>query len=381
MKSNIDLDHTEKNLFSGPANSITEPLTRLVRDQKGVVAPTFAIFLVVFIAFVGAAVDLGLLYTAKSQLQAAADSAALASASELVVDADNDRAPEANYPGAQTLATTYTENNELLGDKLTWLGSDSFEAGLWDPDLGDFASTGPSSNPDDLTATRVKLERDVGTYFIRILGMDQVKVDAASVGYLGCPASVPSGEVDLPIGFLSTELASLQAGDPITWNQDDDVAWSHYIEGDHPDDNTLNDYVDKTKEIGEVHTGPPPYRGDAGFKSNLLGSSCNAGPNCDTDTKCTKASPGSPHYGIYNRWQDEMNASGEWKITVPVVEVGSGDEITVIGFVSYVITNVSCDPTNPRIEGYWDPNDIIVGNSTTGGECYGMRASNAALLK
>ena len=381
MKLNTNPIGSGKTQFAGSVNSINCLLHRLGREQKGVIAPTFAIFLVVFIAFVGAAVDLGLLYTAKSQLQAAADAAALASASELVIDSNNDRAPEANYSGAQILATDYTEKNDLLSQKLTWLGSDSFEAGLWDVDLGDFASTGPSENPDDLTATRVKLERDVGTYFIRILGMDKVKVDASSVGYLGCPASVPAGEVDLPIGFLSTELASLQQGDPITWNQDDDVAWSHYIEGDHPDDNTLNDYIDKTKEIGEVHTGAPPYRGDAGFKSNLLGSSCNAGPNCDMATRCTKASVGSPHYGIYNRWQDEMNASGEWRVTIPVVEVGSGDEITVIGFVSYIITNVSCDPTNPRIEGYWDPNKIIVGNSTTGGECYGVRASNAALMK
>jgi len=60
-----------------------------VSDDTGAVAVTFAIVFLVLVAFAALAVDVGFWYTAKRQLQSAADAAALAGCRELAEDADS----------------------------------------------------------------------------------------------------------------------------------------------------------------------------------------------------------------------------------------------------------------------------------------------------
>ena len=56
---------------------------RWFSDDSGAVAVTFAIVFLVIVAFAALAVDVGFWYTAKRQLQSAADAAALAGCREL----------------------------------------------------------------------------------------------------------------------------------------------------------------------------------------------------------------------------------------------------------------------------------------------------------
>ncbi len=73
-----------------------------VSDDTGAVAVTFAIVFLVLVAFAALAVDVGFWYTAKRQLQSAADAAALAGCRELAEDADGASIAQA----AETFAGT-----------------------------------------------------------------------------------------------------------------------------------------------------------------------------------------------------------------------------------------------------------------------------------
>ena len=172
-----------------------DKLKRLIKDDAGVIALLAAVFLPVLIGFAGMAVDLGMLYSSRLQLQNATDAAALAAARDLIID--NGGFAEANYYGSAAAAETLTEANELLGDQLLWLETDLFEAGLWDSDTGDFAYTGFSNDPDDLTAARVTLTRNIDTIFIKIVNIVQVPVTVKSTAFLGCAGD--GTRADLPI--------------------------------------------------------------------------------------------------------------------------------------------------------------------------------------
>jgi Flp pilus assembly protein TadG len=109
-------------------------------------------------------VDLGIVYSAQSQLQSAADSAALAAAAELVTD-ERRRYRTPTMRAAENTAHNYVEANTLLENQLVWTAADKFEAGFWDFRCqGLFTLKGDSANPDDLNAARVTLARTVDTF-------------------------------------------------------------------------------------------------------------------------------------------------------------------------------------------------------------------------
>ena len=161
----------------------------------------------------GAAVDLGVMYSVHNELQNAADSAALAGASRLVT-ADADGNAVATPTDALAEAKAFGQANLALGAQLALLNQD-VEMGLWDLAAGDFDPNhyGPSANPDDLTAVRVKTRRDslanspVTTYFAGAVGLPEVSMTATSSALLGYAGSVLEGEVDLPIAVEETAIS------------------------------------------------------------------------------------------------------------------------------------------------------------------------------
>jgi Flp pilus assembly protein TadG len=84
---------------------------RLYKQEKGSVLILTVLFLPVIFAFAAFAVDGGLLYLAKNQLQAAADASALAGGSALVVSNDENE--------ANNLAVQYAHLNKCLNQPVT----------------------------------------------------------------------------------------------------------------------------------------------------------------------------------------------------------------------------------------------------------------------
>jgi hypothetical protein len=114
-------------------------------NNKGVAVVLIALMMVVLVAFVGLAVDIGYMYIAKGQLQNAADAAALAGASKL---------PDSTK--VKTEATNFALKNKAAGNDVVITDSD-IELGSWDPSKlpeNRFTKDGSPKNAVKVTARR-----------------------------------------------------------------------------------------------------------------------------------------------------------------------------------------------------------------------------------
>ncbi len=189
-------------------------LIRLARDERGAMAVMVAVSLTALVGFTGAAVDLGSIYSSRSELQNANDAAALAAAATMITYNDQMQAvaqPEEALSQAHTFTGKHTviqlvpeDPQDPEGDKVPIevpliMRDEDFEIGRWNHQLGDFEETGFSDDPDDLTAVRIKLRRDtlannpVSTFFAKMAGLDNVELRTSSVAFLGYAGSVPPG--------------------------------------------------------------------------------------------------------------------------------------------------------------------------------------------
>ena len=325
--------------------------TLLWRDERAAVAVLTAVFLTAFIAFAGAAVDLGILYSARNQLQNTADAAALAGASTMVVSNAAGEA-QANYAGAEAEAIEFTQANKMLGDPLIWqTGVDLFEAGLWDHDLDNFTSTGPTADPNDLTAARVTLTRDVETFFARVVGIATVTLSADATAFLGWAGNTPAGEVDLPIALHQDALDD--CGQIIRYNSNntETASWTSFF---LPNANNPN--------ISQYITGEEP---------------CPALQVGD-DITLNNGVIASLFETLNGRYIQERDGNGEWRVLIPVVDDYSSTNGAVVGFVHFVITEI-LGPPDKSLSGYMDCQAMIVPDSNNGGADYGTRAGIPSL--
>lgn len=322
------------------------------RDEKGVIGPFVAVMLVGFIAFIGAAVDLGMIYSARSQLQTAADSAALGAARNLLTEVNGMAA--ANYDGAETTAINLVQANPFLGANLIWGGDDSYEAGLWDLDAADFTSTGFTSDPEELNAVRVTLERNVDTLFAKIVGVSTVKLTVKATGFLGCAGN--GTKADLPLVVHDTALAT--PGDELVFNNENDenIQWTSFFTWPC-NTNTIGDYLDDPASIPELNLGD-----DVSMNNGVIDTTLR-----DLDD-------------LFNANQQD----GEWRVILPVVDwTPPQNHGVVVGFVQFAITAVDDHGADKGLTGYWPDNGQLIApsGSSIGANCFGVRASSATLLQ
>src|SRR5579863_4233650 len=86
---------------------------RKSRRERGMTLPLVALFIVVLFAFAALAIDLGILYTARTSAQHAADAAALAGAYTFK------DASKTQPASAQNAALAVAVQNKILGQPLT----------------------------------------------------------------------------------------------------------------------------------------------------------------------------------------------------------------------------------------------------------------------
>ena len=130
-------------------------------DEKGSVLAFSAVAMVVIMLFASMAIDVGCLLTAKNQLQAAADAAALAGATGLMI--------------SQSLATnravTIASRNTCINQPVM---------------LGAGDVTFPTSSQ-----IRVQASQNVNIFFARVVGINSVFVSAVAVAEIGTLVSTP----------------------------------------------------------------------------------------------------------------------------------------------------------------------------------------------
>src|SRR5436309_9120092 len=141
-------------------------------SQSGYVLVTVALMLAVLIGFTGLAVDLGTMLSARTQMQRAADAAALAGAFSFVFAPSDDEAASAK-------ARQIAMNNTVLGAPI--VDSEVFPVPVA-PD-----------HPNRGAQMKVTIRRTLPTFFARILGFNELTVSsgAESIAEVG-PAATGS---------------------------------------------------------------------------------------------------------------------------------------------------------------------------------------------
>lgn len=154
---------------------------------------------------VALAIDVGLTWSARTQLQGAADASALAAALNMI---DTTATPVAVTTSAGTTeAISVGAANSALPVSSVVVNPGDIQFGDWDLSTRVFDSSVDLSDPDNVTAAQVTARLEAGTnqpvpaFFSRVLGQSDFPVLTTAIAYRGFAGSVGPGEVDLPIAI------------------------------------------------------------------------------------------------------------------------------------------------------------------------------------
>lgn len=344
-------------------------LKALFRGEKAGVAALTAVMLTAMIGLMAAAVDLGMLYAARTEVQNAADAAALAGANTMITPGQDGLVvaqPEVGLSTAQQISLA----NEARNRNLALLGED-VTMGVWDFDLGGFTLTGMSGNPDDLTAFQATVRRDdaantpVTTFFAGIVGINTVDVTATSVAFRGYPGNVPQGGVDLPIAVHRDAVSGgdgPDCGKVISFHSENNEngEWTTFFTWPS-NNNTVDDFITGDRTIPALQVGD---------RINVTNG--NLSNNTFRDLK--------------RRFSEEAvdtngdGAGDSWEVLLPVVDPGHcQNSSTVEGFTTMVITEVKTAPYK-EIRGWLRCRTQADGSSTGGGN-FGTRSAFSKLVQ
>jgi hypothetical protein len=172
------------------------------KRESGAVLVLVTVALFALLGFAAWSTETGRAWQTKSQLQAAADSAALAGAGNLL-SADFLTVDEG---GARTAAMTYGAEHIALGTNLAIAAAD-VEVGSWDMAAQTFTASPGNTDPNVMRAVRVVTRRDanlngpIDTILGRILGVNSIPVISDAVAEWGFAGNGGPGIVDLPIAI------------------------------------------------------------------------------------------------------------------------------------------------------------------------------------
>ncbi len=143
------------------------------KQRRGAIAVLTALLMILMVGMVAFAVDLGYLALAKTQLQAAADSAALAGAAASSLSAS----------GMQQVAQTAANYNQVAGRQVQ-LNTNDVQIGTWNSTTGTFT---PVTGGGTSTAVKVTVRADandggaVPLFFGKIFGISSVNQQATAI--------------------------------------------------------------------------------------------------------------------------------------------------------------------------------------------------------
>ncbi len=149
------------------------------QQRTGAILPLTVILLVVLVGMVAFAIDLGYLALARTEIQAAADSSALAASLALEKD---------NPSEVRLLAHTAAQANAVAGSAVAVRPDEDVELGYWDSDNGRFtALTGTDqerANSVRVTCRRTSARGNpISLFFAPVLGVDSGDVSASAIAH------------------------------------------------------------------------------------------------------------------------------------------------------------------------------------------------------
>jgi Flp pilus assembly protein TadG len=372
-----------------------------------------AIALAALLAFASLAIDVGMVWSARTQLQNAADSAALAGARNLI-DSGGAVDATATLAGAQSLAGL----NSALGVASISIASSDIRLGQWDAMTRNFDPNVDLSDPSLVNAVDVLARMDsvsngpVSAVLSQFAGIDSFAIQASATAELGYAGRSLPGEVELPIGidccklagpnctddYCSTitsnppnpcSLTAPQAGDsgPVSClefhsTDEQNACWTSFDDSS-PSVNTadLRDLV--ASGAPEPVSAGDQYYFDNGDKTPVIGA-------INDRFQGTGSFVGNAE-GV-DRYAPLDGIRDSWVMKLPVIECQSGthcsggDPATVVGFVCFELREIVVTP-DKVIRGRFlcpsDPlyNECDAGNATSGGLNFGVRAEFPVLVR
>lgn len=205
-------------------------MVRKALRHRGAIAVLAAIMLTVLLGAIAFAVDYGYLVKVRTDLQRAADAAALAATQDLI------RLADTTQDLSQTRATTQEYARSNLGDAGFQIADADIEIGRFDPDT--VYSSVNLLNNGTLDTVRVTLRRDgvsnplIPLMFARVLGHQQASVSASATAALQKAEHLFPGADILPFATPVELWDGLDVGD--TWNAYGDGKLKDAYGGDIP---------------------------------------------------------------------------------------------------------------------------------------------------
>jgi Flp pilus assembly protein TadG len=179
--------------------------------RRGAAMLTVVIALMALLAASSLAVDVGLVWAARTQLQNAVDAAALAAAANMI-DFSDPANPVVTAGAAEAAAIGQAGLNETASTNSVNVVGSAVVLGNWDLDARTFDSSVNLSNPSEVTAVEVTAALDgssntaVPALLSRVLGRSSFTVTSDATAYLGWAGNSGPATVALPIAIDCCKL-------------------------------------------------------------------------------------------------------------------------------------------------------------------------------
>lgn len=257
-------------------NRVKYIVGRRKTNESGAVIVMVAIALIVLLAIAALAVDIGYLLASRNELQNAADASALAATRHLgsiyePMSYEAQQSYVCNPGDIIPVAQAAALSNQVAGEAVTVLGGDGLSGdvviGTWNPSSKTLT---PTLNQPD--AVRVTARRDpsvtagqVGTFFARIFGIDNVSVTATATAALSAISTANLADLELPVGISKVWFErGVFCGESIHFYPTDSCAgWTDFStkKGKYdPGNDSVND-IDVRTLLEDIRLNRFPYAG------------------------------------------------------------------------------------------------------------------------
>lgn len=340
----------KRTAFSGRKKMIRQ----LHRREKGTVLPITAVYLLVAVAILALAIDLGHIFLVKSELQRVADAAALTGAMRLMTP-NSGPTPgvtpvSIDCARAITAAQAVGMENDADGQPTT-LANIAISLGNWNGTA--FTDTGCAS-PSLVNAVQAVASRTADVYFGGLVtGNNTIDLSASATVLVGTVGGLPPGYPTLPLAVDSDKLPS--NGDKLVLHLNptgtDDGCW-HTFYWQNPAASLIRDIIN-----GDVET-PLIQEGD--------------------NIKVKEGVSTSDLQAIRHQLSEH---GGTWDVVVPVVPPYSHTGwAEVLGFAAVRVTLVEDTGGDKRIEFETLDNKLAPTTLPGGTTYYGLSTGSARLV-
>jgi hypothetical protein len=393
------------------ANSDTGRTERSERE-RGVTTIVVVTAMIALLAAASLAIDVGMIWESRTQVQNAADGSALAGARQLLGVSGG----VVDIPAAQAAAIGTGASNESVGNaSLTILASD-LEYGQWDFATRTLDTSVDLTDPNVVDAIRVTARMDsnangpLTAIMAQIVGRTSFDVTADATAWLGFAANSLPGNIVMPIVIDCCKISGPQCDqdycDYITANQpnscplddpqapdtgdvscleffntpDQNACWTEF-DTSAPAVNT-NDMVDiiQNGNPDEIDASEPIYV-DNGTKTPIVDEIFD---RFHGDGYFNGSPDGVDRYPPYDGTEDS------WVVGLPVIECqtgincAGGDPMSIVGFICFEIREVVVTPDKIIRGNFLCPTDPLwqecdIGTTTSGGT-FGIRADIPVLV-